>query len=87
VLGRDGKAIPSQPAFAANRASNPLGRLQGSTALRRRRNRSTTGLSTPEPSFFTPHAGAFPRSLGRHSYIRLTTEQFEAGREAISAAA
>ena len=28
-------------------------------------------------------AGVFPRSLGRHSYIRLTQEQFEAGREAI----
>jgi hypothetical protein len=31
-------------------------------------------------------AGVFPRSLGRHSYIRLTAEQFEAAREAISAA-
>jgi hypothetical protein len=31
-------------------------------------------------------AGVFPRSLGRHSYIRLTPEQFEAGREAIAAA-
>jgi hypothetical protein len=30
-------------------------------------------------------AGVFPRSLGRHSYIRLTLEQFEAGREAIRA--
>ena len=30
-------------------------------------------------------AGVFPRSLGRHSYIRLTPEQFEAGREAIEA--
>ena len=29
-------------------------------------------------------AGVFPRSLGRHSYIRLTPEQFEAGREAIA---
>jgi hypothetical protein len=28
-------------------------------------------------------AGVFPRSLGRHSYIRLTPEQFEAGRDAI----
>jgi hypothetical protein len=28
-------------------------------------------------------AGVFPRSLGRHSYVRLTPEQFEAGREAI----
>jgi len=28
-------------------------------------------------------AGVFPRSLGRHSYIRLTEEQFEAAREAI----
>jgi hypothetical protein len=32
-------------------------------------------------------AGVFPRSLGRHSYIRLTPEQFETGREAIAAAA
>jgi hypothetical protein len=32
-------------------------------------------------------AGVFPRSLGRHSYIRLTREQYEAGREAIGAAA
>jgi hypothetical protein len=32
-------------------------------------------------------AGVFPRSLGRHSYIRLTPEQFEAAREAIAAAA
>jgi hypothetical protein len=29
--------------------------------------------------------GVLPRSLGRHSYIRLTEEQFEAAREAISA--
>jgi hypothetical protein len=28
-------------------------------------------------------AGVFPRSLGRHSYIRLTPTQFEAAREAI----
>jgi hypothetical protein len=32
-------------------------------------------------------AGVFPRSLGRHSYIRLTPDQFEAGRAAIAAAA
>jgi len=31
-------------------------------------------------------AGVFPRSVGRHSYIRLTPNQFEAAREAISAA-
>jgi hypothetical protein len=31
-------------------------------------------------------AGVFPRSVGRHSYIRLTPDQFEAAREAISAA-
>jgi hypothetical protein len=31
-------------------------------------------------------AGVFPRSLGRHSYVRLTPEQFEAAREAIEAA-
>jgi hypothetical protein len=29
-------------------------------------------------------AGVFPRSLGRHSYIRLTLDQFETGREAIA---
>jgi hypothetical protein len=28
-------------------------------------------------------AGVLPRSLGRHSYIRLTDEQFEDGRRAI----
>jgi hypothetical protein len=28
-------------------------------------------------------AGVFPRSLGRHSYIRLTREQYEAAHEAI----
>jgi hypothetical protein len=31
-------------------------------------------------------AGVFPRSLGRHSYIRLTPEQFELARDAITAA-
>jgi hypothetical protein len=31
-------------------------------------------------------AGVFPRSLGRHSYIRLTPAQFEAAQEAIAAA-
>ena len=29
-------------------------------------------------------AGVFPRSLGRHSYIRLTPEQFEAARAALT---
>jgi hypothetical protein len=28
-------------------------------------------------------AGVFPRSLGRHSYIRLSEEQFAAGASAI----
>jgi hypothetical protein len=32
-------------------------------------------------------AGVFPSSLGRHSYIRLTPEQFERGRAAISGSA
>lgn len=32
-------------------------------------------------------AGVFPRSLGRHSYIRLTDEQFELARAAIAEAA
>jgi hypothetical protein len=31
-------------------------------------------------------AGVFPRSLGRHSYIRLTPEQFAAARDAITSA-
>jgi EVE domain len=31
-------------------------------------------------------AGVLPRSLGRHSYVRLTAEQFEAGRRAIEEA-
>ncbi len=31
-------------------------------------------------------AGVWPRSLGRHSYIRLTQEQFEQGRAALEAA-
>jgi hypothetical protein len=30
-------------------------------------------------------AGVFPRSLGRHSYVRLTPEQFRAARDAIEA--
>ena len=29
-------------------------------------------------------AGVFPRSLGRHSYIRLTSDQFAAARDAIT---
>ena len=32
-------------------------------------------------------AGVLPRSLGRHSYVRLTPEQFDAGRREIAAAA
>ena len=32
-------------------------------------------------------AGVFPSSLGRHSYIRLTPEQFEQGRAAVAASA
>jgi hypothetical protein len=32
-------------------------------------------------------AGVFPRSLGRHSYVRLTEEQFRAGFDALAAAA
>jgi hypothetical protein len=31
-------------------------------------------------------AGVFPQSLWRHSHIRLTREQFEAGRELVTAA-
>jgi hypothetical protein len=32
-------------------------------------------------------AGVLPRSLGRHSYVRLTPEQFERAREALQASA
>src|SRR5437762_13333312 len=32
-------------------------------------------------------AGVFPRSLGRHSYIRLTADQFRAAADAINAVA
>ena len=31
-------------------------------------------------------AGVLPRSLGRHSYVRLTAEQFDAGRAALEGA-
>jgi hypothetical protein len=31
-------------------------------------------------------AGVFPRSLGRHSYVRLTGDQFRAGSDALAAA-
>ena len=31
-------------------------------------------------------AGVFPRSLGRHSYVRLTPEQFAAARQALASA-
>ena len=31
-------------------------------------------------------AGVFPRSLGRHSYVRLTEEQYAAAREALTLA-
>ena len=30
-------------------------------------------------------AGVFPRSLGRHSYVRLTPQQYDAAREALEA--
>jgi hypothetical protein len=41
-------------------------------------------LSTAPP---VEAAGVFPRSLGRHSYIRLSEDQFAAGKAAIEAAA
>jgi EVE domain-containing protein len=44
---------------------------------------TVTDLRTAPP---VEAAGVFPRSLGRHSYIRLSPEQFEAAREAITAA-
>jgi hypothetical protein len=42
---------------------------------------SLPDLSTAPP---VEAAGVFPRSLGRHSYIRLTAEQYEAARTAIA---
>jgi hypothetical protein len=43
-------------------------------------------LTVPRLSAAPPveAAGVFPRSLGRHSYIRLTPEQFEAARDALT---
>jgi hypothetical protein len=49
--------------------------------------RSLLAVATLDGAPAVESAGVFPRSLGRHSYIRLTAEQFEAGREAIAAAA
>jgi hypothetical protein len=43
-----------------------------------------TDLRTAPP---VEAAGVLPRSLGRHSYVRLTPAQFEAGRLAVSVAA
>jgi hypothetical protein len=43
-----------------------------------------TDLRTAPP---VEAAGVLPRSLGRHSYVRLTPAQFEAGRLAVSGAA
>ena len=44
-------------------------------------------LVTPDLASAPPveAAGVFPRSLGRHSYVRLTEEQFGAGRDALQA--
>jgi hypothetical protein len=82
---RDVKTIPSRPTVTTNRASNPLGRLRGSSAPRRRRNRSTTGPScTPEPSFFTPQAsGAFSAP---NWHRRLPLERVASGRFSTPAA-
>jgi hypothetical protein len=44
---------------------------------------SVTDLRRAPP---VEEAGVFPRSLGRHSYIRLTRDQFEAGRDAVAQA-
>jgi hypothetical protein len=72
ALRRDVKTIPSRPPFAANRASNPVGRLRGSSAPRRRRNRSTTGPSMPEPSFFTPQA---PKKITLNQTLRVVASE------------
>jgi hypothetical protein len=42
-------------------------------------------LALPDLSEAPPveAAGVFPRSLGRHSYIRLTSEQFQAAKDAL----
>lgn len=44
--------------------------------------RSLLALDDPHEGPPVEAAGVWPRSLGRHSYVRLTPEQFEAGREA-----
>jgi len=43
-----------------------------------------TGVADSPP---VEAAGVFPRSLGRHSYIRLSEDQFAAGKAAIEAVA
>lgn len=49
--------------------------------------RATLALSDLRAAPPVEAAGVFPRSLGRHSYIRLTDAQFELARAAIAGAA
>jgi hypothetical protein len=49
--------------------------------------RAVLALDDPESGPPVEAAGVWPRSLGRHSYVRLTPEQFEAGFEALQASA
>jgi hypothetical protein len=49
--------------------------------------RALVALSDLRDSPPVEAAGVFPRSLGRHSYIRLTEEQFESACEAIAGTA
>jgi hypothetical protein len=59
---------------------NDPGRVRWSWRFRIRPRVSLGDLRDAPP---VEAAGVMPRSLGRHSYIRLTDEQFEAGRRAI----
>jgi hypothetical protein len=49
--------------------------------------RSLVALDDLDRSIPAEEVGIFPSSLWRHSYIRLTAEQFEAARAAIERAA
>ena len=46
--------------------------------------RSLVALDDLDAAPAVQTAGVFPQSLGRHSYVRLTPEQFAAAREAIA---
>lgn len=49
--------------------------------------RPLLALDDPQEGPPVQAAGVWPRSLGRHSYVRLTPEQFERAREALQASA